>query len=216
MVILEIHGENSAASLYLWELTIQCGIAKHAYDNLRERSQIQLKRGRLNGVQRLPPGHLFADCAAFMSAAAVISRILFSGARASDERLRDDRRLRIAARRSAALRELLALRQLPTLQSLRVRNAFEHIDERLDQEMRDRPSGHFVSINTTGGHTAGARTLKRFDPRDLSISYLTDNLSLTDCMEEITCVRESLDSAYPRARKDKALLSCTSIGEGDG
>src|SRR5207244_1291781 len=67
---------------------------------------------------------IMIDCTAFLSAAAVISKMLFSGGRRNTK----------IVRRCERLRQLLGIRQhdLPLLRNLAIRNAFEHVDERLD------------------------------------------------------------------------------------
>jgi hypothetical protein len=197
------HGKNSAASLYLFELLIQCQIAKHAFTNVQAWSLFQLRL-----ASQRPGGYLFADCAAFLSAAGVVAKMLYAGAGKSDTQLRDRPEKLRAARRSAALRSLLKIAELPTLQQVAVRNSFEHIDERIDKLLRENPSRAFIAIHAAKGDPDNdALVLKHFDPVAMTVSYLDDAMQIETCMEEILQVHKMLGPAFTRVREDAALLA---------
>lgn len=208
MLTVTVHDENSAASLFLWELTIQCQIAEHAFVRLKEYARVQIEHDYASKQPHPKTAiEIFADCSAFLSASGIVAKVLFAGIDIKASKLERSPALAIAAKRSAALRELLELEDLPSLRSLGVRNAFEHIDERLDRLLRDNPSGQFVWLHLSRHEPPAGIVLKRFNPNALSISYLDDELDLSACHSEIIYVREKLNNSYDRVRKHEALLA---------
>ena len=212
MLTLSSTGENSAASLYLWELEIQCRIAAHAFACVNEEARIAVEGDHHSRRPRAKsPFELLANCSAFLSSFGIIAKILFAGVGA-ETTMRDNQNPVIlrAATRAKALRELLKIDDLPALRSLAVRNAFEHIDERIDRLLRTQPSGSFVWLHLTHKAPPPGLVLKRFNPNTLTVSYLDDELDLAGCNSEVLQVREKLKGAFRRIRKDEALLSLRS------
>lgn len=210
MLTFTIHGENSAAALYLWELTIQCQIAEHAFARLKEEGRVQVTRDYSSSRPHPRTSiELFSDCSAFLSASGIVAKILFASIDAKTSKLRQNPVLALAARRSTALRELLQLENLPSLRSLGVRNAFEHIDERLDRLLKESPSEQFVWLHLSRDEPPAGLVLKRFNPNTLNLSYLDNELNLEECHSEILQVREKLKGAYDKVRGHKALLEVT-------
>lgn len=211
MLTFTIHGENSAASLYLWELTVQCQIAEHAFARLKEAGRVQVTRD-YSSLRPHPKGaiQLFADCSAFLSASGIVAKILFASIDTKTSKLEQSPVLAFAAKRSAALRELLQLNDLPFLRSLGVRNAFEHIDERLDRLLKENPSEQFVWLHLSRDEPPAGLVLKRFNPNTLHLSYLDLELNLAECHSEILRVREKMKGAYDKVRTHEALLAVAS------
>jgi len=190
MISLSVGGQNAASDVVLWEIELQCQIAKLSVERLRNFSERQLpaalwKRIPIKGPQNLV--ELLADCSAFLTAASIISKMLYKG----------DRRKPTVAKRTQRLREILEISDLPTLQKLSVRNSFEHIDERLDDQLTQNPSGGFVQYHTTRYPPPKGLVLKRFNPETLSISYLQDTLDIGACSSEIA----EVELGVPKARK---------------
>lgn len=208
MLTISVTGENSAASLYLWELTIQCQIAEHAFARLKEQARVDVERD-FDSPHPHPQTaiELFADCSAFLSASGIIAKILFAGIDTNAEKREKNLGLKVAAKRSAALRELLELEDLPSLRSLGVRNAFEHIDERLDRLLKDSPSERFVWVHLSRHEPAPGMVLKRFDPNRLKVSYLDDELDIAACNSEVVRIQERLKVSYDSVRKHQTLLA---------
>jgi hypothetical protein len=208
MLTFTIHGENSAASLYLWELTIQCQIAEHAFARLKEAGRVQLARDYSSPIPHPKSAiEVFADCSGFLSASGVVAKILYACADTKASKLKQNPVMAVAAKRSAALRELLTLEDLPSLRSLGVRNAFEHIDERLDRLLKEGPSERFVWLHLARDEPRSGLSLKRFNPNTLTLSYLDSELDLEKCHSEILHVREKLKGAYGRVRTHSTLLA---------
>lgn len=211
MFTTTISGENSAASLYIWELALQCRIAEHAFARLQEYARVQVVRDYSNSHPHAETAvELLADCSTFLSAAGVIAKLMFSGADAGPERLRANRSLAVAAKRSAALRELLLIDQLPSLRSLGVRNAFEHVDERLDRMLQENRSDKFVWMHLGRDTPPPGLVLKRLDPHTLQLSYLDVALNLRECHTEIQMINSHLGAAHEKVRSSVTLLAAGS------
>ena len=208
MLSFIVHGPSSAAALYAWELTLQCQIGQHVYQRLEEFSRVQNDKD-FDASSKRPenPVEVFSDCAAFLSSAAIIAKILFAGDGSTPDKRRKNKPLRIAHARALALRSLLGVGLLPTLRSIGVRNAFEHIDERLDRQLEDNLSGRFVWLNTTSQQDAQTLALKWFNPRTLELSYLGEALDLRACNLEMKSVRLSAEASHKTIRSSVPLLS---------
>jgi len=118
------------------------------------------------------------DCTAFLSAAAVISKILFPGGR-RDKKI---------AHRCKRLRELLNITdcEFPLLRNLPVRNSFEHVDERLDEILADFTQGGVAPLSVHEKQPdADTIVGKRFNPKALTISFAGSELSLGESTSEI-------------------------------
>jgi hypothetical protein len=207
MLAFTVRGENSAAALFLWELTVQCQVAQHAFGRLKEFARVQMERA-FDSKRQHPknPIEVLVDCSAFLSAAGIAAKLLFTGVDAKAPDLRKNPTLATAARRSAALRGLLEIDDLPTLRDLGVRNAFEHIDERLDRLLREAPSAEYVWLHLARTEVTDGAVLKRLNPRTLTLSYLDAQLDLEHCSAEIGLIQERLKGSYERSRKFEPLL----------
>jgi hypothetical protein len=192
-----LSGENAASGAFVVELTTQCQLARYAFERLREQARCDIERDfkslkpRSNG-----PTEIFAHCTVFLSAAGVISKILFPTGK---------NRTRVT--RGERLRALLEFerRDLPTLNTLGVRNAFEHIDRELDHFLESSPAELVQYHLTRHAPPKGVAVLKRFDPRSLSLSYLDTRLDLRACYSEIELVEERVSKARGRVRLSRGL-----------
>ena len=140
--------------------------------------------------------------------------MLFASIDVKPSKLEQSPSLAIAAKRSTALRELLQLEDLPHLRSLSVRNAFEHIDERLDRLLIESPSDRFVWLHLTRDEPPAGKVLKRFNPNTLFLSYLDSELNLEACHSEILLVHERLNTSYDKVRTHTALNSISTQSNG--
>jgi hypothetical protein len=168
------------------ELSTQCQFARECDRRLREAAPGWYENATNEEVEnRKAPRDIIIDCTAFLSAAGIISKLLFPG--------KNNRRVGNGelVNRCKALRELLDIRDndLPLLQNLAVRNDFEHVDERLDRELRSFNKGGFSSLSVYEKEPNAEVILKRFDPKKLTISnsgnvYLVWNLGLDQFRQE--------------------------------
>lgn len=217
MLTVTIQGKNSAAALYLWELTIQCQIAEYAFARLKEEGRVQVTRD-YSSPHPYPETaiELFADCSAFLSASGIVAKILFASIDTKASKHDHNSPRALAARRSTALRELLQLEDLPFLRSLCVRNSFEHIDERLDRLLKENPSQQYVWLHLSRDEPPAGLVLKRFNPNTLHLSYLDNELNLGGCYSDILRIRGQLNGAYDRVRTHQALLAVAADAPNEG
>ena len=197
MFSLKIHGPSAASAVVVWELTIQCQIADAAYRRLEEYARVQLTRDYFSAAPHPKTVvDFFSDCAVFLSAAGVISKIVFPRGR---------RPTKTAVVRSRKLKDFLGVSDLPILRDLGLRNAFEHIDERLDEEIEKNPDGVFVQYHIARTAPPAGLILKRFDPKTKTLSYLGTALALDSCFSEIKQVEAGLKTAEERVWREGGL-----------
>jgi hypothetical protein len=180
---------NFAPSIFLIELTTQCMLAKECERLLREAAPGWYKHASDEQVlKQMSPLSIMTYCAAFLSAAGVISKSLFAGSRGKK-----------IAYRCAKLRELLDIKDtdLPVIRDLAVRNGFEHVDERLDEILPGFKQGSFASVSVSESPNA-TRILKHFNPRHLTISFADTRLSLKDCSPEISRIQSQINPALKK------------------
>lgn len=185
---MAIKGYNFAPSMFLLELSTQCNFAKECDRWLRRAAPGWYSHATEQQVmEQMAPMTIMIYCTAFLSAAGVISKSLFP-------------RRKKVIHRCKRLRELLEIKdaELPILRDLAVRNAFEHVDERLDTILPSLTRGSFAPVSVSEASKATI-VLKRFDPRHLTISFAnTPNLSLVDCMAEISRVESQINPAFKK------------------
>jgi hypothetical protein len=110
---------------------------------------------------------------------AVVSKILFP----ADKN---------AACRGERLRKRLALGDIPEIASRSVRNAYEHIDEKIDALRVPDADSQIWLMDTNEEACGDPIVLKRFDPVSRTIQFLGNRLDLEACKEEIVLVERSL------------------------
>src|SRR5205814_202329 len=137
---MPIKGYNFAPSMFLLELSTQCQFAKECDRRLRDSAPDWYTNATSEKfAQAMPPRDIMINCTAFLSAAAVISKLLFAG----------HRRDKSIVRRCERLRKLLNINNsgLPVLRNMAVRNRFEHVDERLDEVLPSFTKGSFSALS---------------------------------------------------------------------
>ena len=181
---------NFEPAVFLVEFNTQCNIASIVFHRLQQTAPGWYSEAPTEVVgAQMSPRDIMINCAAFLSAAAVISKILFPGARPNTK----------VHRRCERLRMLLEIGELPTLQKLSVRNSFEHVDERLDSIFKTFKSGSIAPISVDeDSHAKDTLVLKRFDPRNLTIAFLKAELSLPECIAEIDQIDSMIDPALKK------------------
>jgi len=175
--LMPIKGYNFAPSIFLLELSTQCQFAKECDRRLRDSAPAWFTNATAEQFAKAAaPRDIMINCSAFLSAAAIISKLLFAG----------HRRNKKIARRCQRLRELLNLNEndLPILRTLAVRNRFEHVDEHLDKLLSSFSKGGFSPLSVHEKEPDAVISLKRFDPKNLTISFTDAKISLADCMSE--------------------------------
>lgn len=207
MIELKVHGENAASIVFIWEVTIQCQIAMHIFDRLKEYARVQVELDSAAQKPRpLSVIEVLADCSAFLSACAVLAHCFFPTKKG------------IATRRGKRLRELMNIENLPALRALDLRNSFAHIDERLDQLLEESPTDEIVQIHLARKPPTARLVLKRFNPTTITLSYLDKEADLALCASEIRTILAAALDLVARKRSELSLLvqveSLPARGEG--
>lgn len=191
-----IKGNNLSAVAVLLELQIQCGLLKQAFKRLSAYAKFQTDISVSSNEPRpQTPLEVVGDCTIFLSAAGVISKLLFPrGTKTATQN------------RGRRLRELLEIADLPNLASSTVRNSFEHIDERLDRLLSSFKGGSICPISVARERPEQSIVLKRFDPNSLSILFLDDAVSLESCYAETLKLEATLPAAFDQLRQAHVAL----------
>lgn len=185
---MPIKGYNFAPSMFLLELSTQCQFAKECDRRLRDAAPAWYTNAASEKFAKaMPPRDIMINCTALLSAAAVISKLLFAGRR-RDKKI---------VHRCKRLRELLNISDngLPVLRDMAVRNRFEHVDEHLDEVLPSFTKGSFSALSVHEKEPDAGIVLKRFDPKKLTISFADAKISLTNCISEILQVEAEIDAA---------------------
>ena len=149
------------------EVKFQCEVTLHAFDELDR---------CFERVDRTLAVRVFTNIHAILSAAAAISRLLFS-----------DRNPE-AAQRSRALRDALGIQEDSILRARGMRNHFEHFDERLDKWLPRTADGSVIDMvaSTERVDDTGPRyTLRMFNISTFEITFADETLALRPLVEAI-------------------------------
>jgi hypothetical protein len=192
---MPIDRDNLGAVLFLRELSIQCSLFSRAIERLEEGAEHwrAIDRGEDDG-KTFAPIEIVAQCVVCLAALAAIQRILFIGGR----------RKAPVPIRCAALLSLLAHPALPNMSSVQVRNAWEHLDERLDDLLKGSPPQMVEQIRVSGKPPDPNLTwLRRFDPGTFTIHFANQSIDLRPCIEEVKLLTERIKLAYPQLEANK-------------
>jgi hypothetical protein len=155
------------------EVEFQCEVALHAFDGF-ERCFEQ--------VDDTFAVRVFVNIHAMMSAAAAISRMLFSTKNSE---------------RARALCEDLGVSEESILLSRGMRNHFEHFDERLDEWLPSTVDGSLIDMvaSTERIDEAGPRhTLRMFNISTLEVTFADETLALRPLAEAIRSLLQACRS----------------------
>jgi hypothetical protein len=184
-----IKSYNLPVCLFLMEIQQQCTMAEYSFGKLALASKGWLSSASPEEFQNAAfPMEIFSYCISFLSSAGTISKILFSTQKKTE-----------IQERCKALRTLLEIQNLPAIENLSVRNSFEHLDERLDKCFKNFKKGKIVPFLTTEkAPEPDEFVLKRFDPKNLAISYSNKQIKLVPCMHEIEELSPKVEIAYKK------------------
>lgn len=168
-------------ALYVAELRVQCVLAQQAYEHLVEYSVAVDKNNNARERDGNSPSVVIAHCVGFLSAVAVISKILFPVKRNS-------------VNRGQRLRTRLDLANLPGIEARSVRNSYEHIDEKVDELRISGTAAQVCLMDISVEAPDPPVVLKRFDPVSRKIEFLGDKLDLETCYAEVVRVERALNS----------------------
>lgn len=96
---------------------------------------------------------------------------------------------------------MLGISDESILKTRKLRNHFEHFDERIETWAHDRPPGMFVDSNIGRKNAIGVAGtfFRHFDYHDCTLSFLDDEYKLKDV---VTAIRE-LGAAVKRAQESE-------------
>ncbi len=175
---------------------MQCALAKHSYARLLEYARVQMqrdyasKKGRAN-----TPIEVVADCVTFLSAAGVIAKILFPTSTRSRAKIRGPN-----------LRRLLKVPDSLQLNSTLIRNAFEHIDDRIDEVIQKHSGQEIALLHVARPKPKSPIVMKHFDPDTVSLSFLGKSIALGTYYSEILLVEKLTQAALDHRPHDSVNL----------
>ena len=155
------------------EVEFQCEFALHAFDEFDR----TLERADHTFAVRI-----FTSIHAMLSAAAAISRLLFSD---------------VNPERAGALRNALGVPEESILRSRGMRNHFEHFDERLDKWLPRTADGSVIDMvaSTERIDGAGPRyTLRMFNITTFEVTFTDETVALRPLVEAIRSLLEACRS----------------------
>lgn len=186
---MPISNANFGVVALVDELFIQCRLIEVNGARLEDAADhwIKMERGE-DFDRKVPPLDILAWCTVCLAAMAAIRRMLFAGANSP-----------AIDRRRAALQGLLNTPALPSFMSATVRNAWEHLDERLDESIPLMTAGSLSHLHVAARDLSpGSLALKRFDPRTLTIYFAEDGIALRPAIEDAATLSRHLDAAMVR------------------
>lgn len=192
---MPIPSDNFGAVLFLSELGLQCHLFERAMKNLEAAAEHwnNIAQGIDDGTTA-PPLQIVGDCTVCLSSMAAVRRILYPpNATASVQR------------RASAILNVLGTPTLVNVTSARVRNSWEHFDERLDKYLMARKgAGGSVTELHVSAQTPDAKTtvLRRFDPVEIAIHFAGDKISLRPAADEMRNLSERIKAAYHRLQTE--------------
>lgn len=194
-----IPGNNFAPAIFLVELEIQCNLINKGSEKLEKaaaywqalNSGIEINDGKCSA-----PIDIVATCSVILSAVASIRRVLFLSNRSGKKH-------DLIEKRCVMLMELLGTPDLPIMNSAAVRNAWEHMDERLDGLLVNWEGGSISPIHVAAEPPEGTIALRRFDPVNFSIHYADLEIRLRPCIEEARLLSERISMAFTRLPNER-------------
>lgn len=196
-----ISGNNFAPVMFLIELQIQCNLISKSAGKLEKAIAYwkAIKSGIEIDGQGCAPIDIVATCSVILSAVASIRRILFLGDRKGKKHT-------LTEKRCTALMELLGSPDLPCINSAEVRNAWDHMDERLDEFLKDWDGGSISSIHIASAPPNKSVALRRFDPANFSILFANKEISLSSCIEESKLLSERVDMTLKKLQSQSVSI----------
>jgi len=197
---MSIQRENFAAVIFLHELDTQCALFNNSIAYLKNAAMRQTNRKKgIYDDKKYPPIEIIAQCTVCLSSLSTIRRILFPCDREKNKHKTSTQRQNIL-NRCISLMELLGNPIFKYINSPIVRNAWEHIDENIDNYLTNSNYTEISPIYIVGDSEPSQNTLalKLFNTNDLSISFANKTISLRNCISEIKILSECIQSALYR------------------
>ena len=187
-----IPNENFGALVLVEEILIQCSLFTANIVRLEDAADHWMRIARSQDFDRkVPPIDILTWATVCLSAMAAIRRLIITGGQTSKSK-----------ERSKVLYELLQSPTLPTIASAAVRNAWEHLDERLDDILPTMKSGGISLIHVTAEDVPpNTIALKRFDPRTLTLYFSNEGIPLREAALEIVLLTDRVNTVHSKLTK---------------
>lgn len=194
---MPIPSHNFNAAMALDELDIQCLVAGRTFLRIEEGSEGWRLRA-LDRPDTAAPAELLALCSVFFSTCGVIHKMSFASPEAPPSR---------HARREK-LRNLIGLKELPDIRrAMRLRNALEHFDERLDRALEQRTASIWESVRIDDQPpTADSVTTRWLRPSTLEFHCMGDSASIRACVAEADALRIKVEAGRVRLTSEHVVL----------
>lgn len=187
-MIMPISKKHYPEIIFLIDLDLQCKLFERSFHRLETAAEhwINLCNGIDDGI-KFSPLEIISECTVCLSAMSAIKRIIVPTNNSSKKRGR-------------LINELLNEPDLENIFTTKVRNSWEHHDERLDiifsnQVVNTGIHDIYVSTENPKENTT---ILRRFDPTNLSIHFSGDIIQLKPCIFEIQNLQKEITNAFAR------------------
>lgn len=187
---MPIPSHNFEAVLFLSELGLQLHLFGRSVSRLeRAAEHWRALESGIDDGQVAPPIDIVADCTVCLASLAAVRRVLRPSQSAP----------KTARTRATAINGLLGQPPLTHVTSVSVRNAWEHLDERLDDLLARRTPGSgsvteiHVSCKPPSPNTI---VLRQFDPTQFTIHFGSSVVPLKECVVEMDDLQKRIDHAY--------------------
>ena len=191
---------NFDADLFLSELRLQCRLFNRSINRLEKAAEHwQNLEKYIDDGDKAPPLEIVADSIVCLSAMAAVRRILWPAIGASAK----------VESRAKALLSLLDGLSMPNVASVKVRNSWEHFDERLDEYLKICPPGsrNVEELRVCPGPLSTETTvLRRFDPDEFSVHFNDHRVPLRPCVTEMTLLSDRISAAYTILKGERLEL----------
>ena len=193
---MNIPSSNFNDVIYLSDLSLHCNLFRRSSEQLEIASihWLNIHQGIDDGT-KFSPLSIISECTVCLSSISAINRILFPNEK-SAKRILD---------RSKHLLGLLGYPEVNTLTNKKVRNSWEHHDERLDKkllkpETKMKLSEVYVSAKEPYPDTI---ILRRFDPVNKVIYCFGDSIELDLCVVEVDLLIQRVNLAFKNLNRVK-------------
>lgn len=195
---MSIPSANFNDVIYLNDLSLHCSLFKRSSEQLEIAAQywLNISQGIDDGT-KFSPLSIISECTVCLSSISAINRILFPNENSKES----------IVGRSKHLLGLLDNPKIDTLKNKRVRNSWEHHDERLDIKLSTlgkeiKLSEVYVSAKEPHQDTI---ILRRFDPVNKVIYCFGDAIELHPCVVEVDLLIQRVNLAFQKLNRGQNM-----------
>ena len=190
---MEIKGESIRTLHLLLELGLHRNLIANSIKKLRGAADHwnMIEKGIDDG-RSFPPIDIILICVSCLSSSASIQRLLTIGNRNGPKSKR-------TLARCKAFMKFLGQPAIPTILSIKVRNSWEHMDERLDHILENDQFASVTPIHVSHkSPDPSTLVLRHFDPHLFEIKFLNSAISLAEIEKEISILEGCISAAYKK------------------